>query len=128
MNAFNTNISIINKFCNYFKESFSKKQFSVFKLFIYALIKEYKQVNLSSLSKALNLDYQKLQYFLSDSKWNYHQLNEKRIKLLKNQRTTGFSKDGLLIIDDTGILKPYASQTEGAQYQHCPALGKRGCL
>lgn len=43
--------------------------------------------------------------------------------MLKNQRTTGFSKKGVLIIDDTGVLKPYARKTEGAVYQHCPVLG-----
>ena len=116
-------ISIINKFCENFKGLFSKKGFSVFRLLVYALINEYKRVNLSSLSKTLDLDYEKLQYFLADSKWNDQQLNEQRIKLLKSQRTTSFSKDGLLITDHTGVLKPYAKNTEGVKYQHCPVLG-----
>jgi len=29
----------------------------------------------------------------------------------------------VFIIDDTGVLKPYASKTEGMAYQHCPVLG-----
>lgn len=123
MNTFNASISIINKFCNNFKETFSKKQFDVFQSFVYGLIQDYKRVNLSAISKTLNIDYQKLQYFLSESDWNYDELNAQRIQVLKNQRTTGFSKNGLLIIDDTGVLKPYASKTEGARYQHCPVLG-----
>lgn len=117
-------VSIINKFCNNFKDLFSNKQFSVFRSFIYALINEYKRVNLSSIASALNLNYDDLQYFFSDSKWDYQKINEERIKLLRNQRTTGFSKDGLLIIDDTGVLKPYALNTEGVKFQHCPVLGK----
>ncbi|MBL7198192.1 MAG: hypothetical protein ISS47_08830 [Candidatus Omnitrophica bacterium] len=99
MSGFIPSVGIINRFCDNFKELFSKKQFSIFRLFVYALIKDYKRANLSSVAKTLNLDYEKLQYFFSDSQWNYTQLNDKRIELLKGQRTTGFSKDGLLIID-----------------------------
>jgi SRSO17 transposase len=63
--------------------------------------------------------------FLPDySKRSYLALNEKRLELLKNQRTTGFSKDGLPIIDDTVAFKPYAQNTEGAKYQRCPVLGE----
>jgi len=123
MSRFDTSVSIINKFCEYFKGSFSKKQSVAFKAILYALVNEYKRVNISSLANTLQLDYEKLQYFLSDSKWNYETLNSKRIELLKNQRTTGFGQDGLLIIDDTGVLKPYAQDTEGVAYQHCPVLG-----
>lgn len=123
MNNFNRRVSIIDKFAQHFKGQFSKKQFVAFTALLYALINEYKRVNLSSLAKALDTDYEKLQYFLSDSKWNYEALNAQRIELLKSQRTTGFSKEGVLIIDDTGVLKPYASKTEGVAYQHCPILG-----
>jgi len=105
MSHFSASVSIINKFCDNFKDLFSKKQFSVFKLFAYALVNEYKRVNLSSIAKTLGVDYEKLQYFISDSQWDYDLLNNKRINLLKNQRTTGFSKEGILIIDDTGVLK-----------------------
>jgi len=122
MSHFSASVSIINKFCDNFKDLFSKKQFSVFKLFAYALVNEYKRVNLSSIAKTLGVDYEKLQYFISDSQWDYDLLNNKRINLLKNQRTTGFSKEGILIIDDTGVLKPYAAKTEGVAYQHCPII------
>jgi len=52
---------------------------------------------------------------------DYESLNLKRLALLKRQRTTSFSKDGILAIDDTGSLKPYAEKTEGVSYQYCPA-------
>ena len=123
MNTFNASVSIINKFCDNFKKTFSKKQFQAFQTIVYGLILEYKRANISTITKALNADYQKLQYFLSEADWNYDELNAQRIQVLKNQRTTGFSKNGLLIIDDTGVLKPYAEKTEGARYQHCPVLG-----
>lgn len=123
MSHFSASVSIINTFCNNFKELFSKKQFAVFKSFVYALMNEYKRANLSSIATTLDVDYEQLQYFFSDSQWDYQALNEKRINLLKSQRTTGFSKNGLLIIDDTGTLKPYAAKTEGVKYQHCPVVG-----
>jgi len=88
----------------------------------YAMLKDYKRLNLSSLAKELPIDYQTLQYFLADSHWNYESLNTARINVLRKQRTTGFSKDGVLAIDDTGSLKPYAKKTEGVSYQYCPSV------
>jgi len=60
----------------------------------YAMLKDYKRLNLASLAKELPINYQTLQYFLAESKWNYESLNATRIKVLRTQRTTGFSKDG----------------------------------
>ena len=122
MSLFNVNISIINKFCNNFKDNFSNTQFHAFAMLPYAMLKDYKRLNLSSLAKELPIDYQALQYFLADSRWNYESLNAARINLLRKQRTTGFSKDGVLAIDDTGSLKPYAKKTEGVSYQYCPSV------
>jgi len=122
MNILRTDVSIINKFLGSFKELFSNKQFGMFKMFVYAMLKDYKRLNISSLSKELPADYQALQYFFSDAQWSYEKLNIKRINILRNQRTTGFSKEGILAIDDTGSVKPYAKKTEGVAYQHCPLL------
>ncbi|MBU0694536.1 MAG: hypothetical protein KKC11_07730 [Candidatus Omnitrophica bacterium] len=98
MNILQTNVSVINNFLFKFKELFSNKQFSMFQSFIYAMLRDYKRLNLSSLSKQLSSDYQALQYFFSDSDWSNDNLNIKRINILKKQRTTGFSKDGVLAI------------------------------
>ena len=122
MNIFETNVSIINKFLDNFKEPFSNKQFACFKMSVYGMLKDYKRLNLSSLSKELPLNYQQFQYFFSDSKWNYEDLNNIRINILKRAKATGFSKDGILAIDDTGSVKPYAKKTDGVAYQHCPSL------
>jgi len=122
MSLFNVNISIINKFCDYFKDNFSNTQFRAFAMLPYAMLKDYKRLNLSSLAKELPIDYQALQYFLADAHWNYESLNATRIKILRKQRTTGFSKNGVLAIDDTGSLKPYAKKTEGVSYQYCPSV------
>jgi len=122
MSLFNVNVSIINRFCDYFKDNFSNTQFRAFAMLPYAMLKDYKRLNLSSLAKELPIDYQALQYFLADSRWNYEALNAARINLLRKQRTTSFSKNGVLAIDDTGSLKPYAKKTEGVSYQYCPPV------
>lgn len=122
MSLFNVNISIINRFCENFKGNFSNTQFHAFSMLPYAMLKDYKRLNLSSLSKELPINYQALQYFLADSRWDYESLNTARINLLRKQRTTGFSKNGVLAIDDTGSLKPYAKKTEGVSYQYCPSV------
>lgn len=91
-------------------------------MFVYSMLHDYKRLNLSSLSKNLPLDYQQFQYFFSDSKWNYEDLNNLRINLLKKSKTTGISLEGVLAIDDTGLVKPYAKKTDGVAYQYCPSL------
>jgi len=125
MSLFNVNISIVNRFCDYFKDNFSNTQFRAFAMLPYAMLKDYKRLNLSSLAKELPINYQALQYFLADSRWNYESLNRTRINILRKQRTTGFSKDGVLAIDDTGSLKPYAKKTEGVSYQYCPVIKEK---
>jgi SRSO17 transposase len=122
MNIFQANVSMINKFLDNFKEPFSNKQFSTFKMFLYAMLPDYKRLNLSALSKNLPINYQQFQYFFADSKWNYEDLNNLRINTLRKGKTTGFSKEGILAIDDTGSVKPYAKKTDGVAYQHCPSL------
>ena len=66
------------------------------------------------MAKAAHTDYQKLQYFFSDSQWDLQAIKQKRLEIIQNQRTTASTKDGLLAIDDTGCPKPYAKNTEGA--------------
>lgn len=125
MNILRLDVSVINKFLANFKELFSDKQFTYLKMFVYAGLKDYKRLNLSALGKELSCNYQALQYFFSDAKWDYENLNKKRINVLKRQRTTGFTKEGVLAIDDTGSLKPFAKKTEGVAYQHYPTLKQR---
>lgn len=125
MNILRTDVSMINKFLRNFKELFSNKQFRMLAMFVYAMLRDYKRLNLSALSQELPVDYQALQYFFSDAQWDYEQLNNKRINTLRRQRTTGFTKEGILAIDDTGSLKPHAKKTEGVAYQHCPSLKDR---
>lgn len=124
MPILNPHINFIDKFLSAFQPAFSKKQFSLFKSFIYAMFSDYKRLSLSAVSNNMALNYQKLQYFFSESDWNINQLNNIRLKIIQNQRTTQATNNGVLAIDDTACPKPYALKTEGAKFQHCAPLGR----
>lgn len=122
MSIFGANISLLNKFLKHFASCFSKKQMTVFTLVIYALFKDYKRNSLDAMAKATHTDYQKLQYFLSDSRWDLQTIRQKRLEIIQKQRTTATTKNGLLTIDDTGCPKPFTKNTEGAKWQYCGPL------
>ena len=122
MGIFNTDISLLNKFLQNFASCFSKKQFAIFTLAIYVMFKDYKRNSLYEMAKIANTDYQKFQYFFSDSKWNLQSINNKRLALIENQLTSASTNDGILAIDDTGCPKPYAKKTQGAKWQYCGPL------
>ncbi|MBI2557647.1 MAG: hypothetical protein HYW13_09650 [Planctomycetes bacterium] len=52
----------------------------MFTLLVYALFKDYKRNSLDAMAKAIHTDYQKLQYFFSDSKWDLQAAKQKRLK------------------------------------------------
>ena len=81
-------------------------------------------MSLSAIANNTALNYQNLQYFFSEADWDTKELNDIRIKILQNQRTTKANKDGVLAIDDTACPKPHAKKTEGAQVQYCGCLGR----
>ncbi|BBO16252.1 conserved hypothetical protein [Candidatus Brocadia pituitae] len=124
MSIFGANISLLNKFLKHFSSCFSNKQMAMFTLAIYALFKDYKRNSLEAMAKATHTEYQKFQYFFSDSVWDIPALKRKRLEVIHKQRTTAFTKDGLLAIDDTGCPKPFAKKTEGAKWQYCGPLKK----
>jgi hypothetical protein len=53
MSLLDVTISIINRFCDNFKENFSNTQFRAFAMLAYAMLKDYKRLNLSALAKEL---------------------------------------------------------------------------
>ena len=95
---------------------------AMFTLVIYALFKDYKRNSLDAMAKATHTDYQKFQYFFSDSKWDIQAIKRTRLEIIQKQRTTAPTKEGLLAIDDTGCPKPFAKKTEGAKWQYCGPL------
>jgi hypothetical protein len=83
------------------------------------MLAEYKRNCLSSMASNINLDYQRLQYFLPESRRGLDKLNNKRLQVIERQRTAKSTYDGILAIDDTSAPKPYAKNTQGVRYQHC---------
>ncbi len=71
-----------------FTPCFTKKQMAVFVLVIYAMFKDYKRNSLEAMAKSSNIDYQALQYFMSDSKWNMQAIKQERLEIIQKQRTT----------------------------------------
>ncbi len=96
----------------------------VFREFIYAMFVDCKRMSLVSIANNTTINYQKLQYFFSESGWSIQGLNDIRIKILQNQRTTRANNKGILAVDDTACPKPHAQNTEGASVQYCSCLGK----
>ncbi len=122
MSIFRANIAVLNKFLDNFAPCFTKKQLAIFILIIYAMFKEYKRNSLQAMAQAVHTDYQKLQYFFSESKWDLQAIKQKRMDIIQKQRTTAITKDGILTIDDTGCPKPFAKNTEAAKWQYCGSL------
>jgi len=118
----------MEKFLSHFQPIFSAKQWSIFRPLIYSMFFDYKRLSLSALANKSNISYQNLQYFTSDSKWSIKDINNIRLRLLQNHKTTASTTKGVLAIDDTACPKPYAQKTEGAQFQHCsPARKEENC-
>lgn len=124
MPIINPRIRFIENFLSHFKIAFSKTQMSIFREFIYAMFADYKRLSLATIANNTSINYQKLQYFFSESNWSAKELNDIRLKLIQNQRTTQANLKGVLAIDDTACPKPYANKTEGAQVQHCGTSGR----
>ena len=118
-------IKFIDKFLKHFDGLFStKNQRTLFREFIYAMFKDYKRLSLAAIADSTHINYQKLQYFFSERSWDIKALNDVRVALLQNQRTTRAYHKGVLAIDDTACPKPYAEKTEGAKFQYCGPLGR----
>lgn len=118
-------IRFIEKFLANFNSVFSTNhQRAIFREFIYGLFSDYKRLSLAAVANNTHMNYQRLQYFFSESRWSVKELNDIRLRLLQNQRTTKANNKGVLAIDDTACPKPYAEKTEGAQVQYCGCLGR----
>jgi len=119
-------LKFVEKFLSKFDSCFSTThQRLIFKKFIYAMFNDYKRMPLAAIARNTDLNYQKLQFFFSEANWNIKELNDIRLRLIQNQRTTRAYNNGVLAIDDTAIPKPYAQKTEGAQFQYCGAVGRQ---
>lgn len=96
---------------------------SALRSLVYAMFYDYKRLSLAAVARKTHLNYQKLQYFFSESAWDINQLNDVRLNILQNQPTTRATPNGVFALDDTACPKPYAKNTQGAQFQYCGSLG-----
>jgi len=55
---------------------------------VYGMFFDYKRLSLFAISRKINIHYQKLQYFFSESSWDINKLNDVRLGILQNQSTT----------------------------------------
>jgi hypothetical protein len=118
-------IRCIDQFLNRFQPLFSKTQMHALRQLVQAMFLDYKRLSLSAVSKRTSYNYQRLQYFFSESTWDIDALNAVRLKIIQNQNTTRATINGVMAIDDTAVPKPYAQKTEGASFQYCGCLGHK---
>jgi len=109
---------ILTRFLNRFDDVFTKPAFISFSIYVSGLFLQLKRTSIQSISaNTLRSQYENLQYFISESKWDTEQLNNRRIAILQSNRATKTSNKGVLVIDDSGCKK-WGCKTEGAIKQH----------
>jgi SRSO17 transposase len=76
MGHVHANIRFIENFLVKFKPIMSNAQFAALRDIIYGSFFDYKRFSLAAVSQKTHSNYQKLQYFFSDSDWSARQLND----------------------------------------------------
>jgi len=118
INFIATNPPVLQKFLNKFKDVFTKPTFLSFSFYVNGLFLQLKRTNIQSITENLiHANYENMQYFISEAKWDQEQLNNRRIQILQSNHTTKSSRKGILSIDDTGCKK-WGYKTEGVAVQH----------
>lgn len=102
---------------------FTKAAFVSFCFYSQGLFLELKRTNIQAIGfKTPQSNYEKLQYFISEAKWDHEELNNRRINLLQACRATKSCTKGVLVIDNSGCKK-WGLKTEGAKVQYYPTEG-----
>jgi SRSO17 transposase len=93
-----------------------------FSVYVSGLLVELSRHSIGAIAaKSPVCSYARLQYFLSDAKWDHEQLNALRLKALHAHKVTSSSNSGIVAIDDTGARKSrHTKNTDGAKYQYFP--------
>lgn len=79
-------LNFVERFLGHFSPIFTKNQMALFKSFIYAMFSDYKRLSLSAIANNTVLNYQRLQYFFSESCWSIKELNDMRLRLLQSPK------------------------------------------
>lgn len=118
INFIATNPPVLQRFLNKFKDVFTKPTFLSFSFYVNGLFLQLKRTNIQSITaNIIQANYENMQYFISEAKWDQDELNSRRIQILQSNRTTKSSHKGILSIDDTGCKK-WGYKTEGVAVQH----------
>jgi SRSO17 transposase len=75
------------------------------------------------ITGAQHRDVQRLQWFLSESTWDHQQVNQRRVRLLREQAATAPHDGGALVINDTGDRKDGTATAHVAR-QYLGSVGK----
>lgn len=79
--------------------------------------------NTEPVAGAQRKEAQSLQWFLSESGWDQHEVNERRLELLLEDPTTAPSEEGVLVIDEHGDRK-WGKHTAHVGKQWLANIGK----
>jgi hypothetical protein len=113
--------SFYKKFDNIFSEP---SQRANFRLYGTGLMLEIKRKNIWYMSEhIIDSDYQPMHHYMHDSPWYENGLNDQRVDILDNNRSTKSCDDGYAIIDDTGNPKS-GDSTHATRKQWMGSLGK----
>jgi len=109
------------KFDNIFSEPSQRVNF---RLYGTGLMLEIKRKNIWYMNEhIIDADYQPMHHYMHDSPWHENGLNDQRVDMLDNNRSTKSCDDGYGIIDDTGNPKS-GDSTHAARKQWMGSLGK----
>ena len=112
----------VNHYSRYFKDIVGSCLYDSFKSYLTGLIilSKHRISDIANISK-LKISYEQLQYFLSDSDFDYELLNQRRINLLENNpKTSSKTEQGIGIVDDSLSHKTGLSiEAVGKHFDHC---------
>lgn len=113
------------RWCQKFDLSFkTKAQRREFRHYLAGLLGETERKNITQISNNLiGVKYNRLHHFMTDSKWDYEQLNQQRIKIINQCRQTKIPRLFSLILDDSGHRKS-GNFTDGVGRQYIGEIGK----
>jgi hypothetical protein len=75
------------------------------------------------ITGAQHREVQRLQWFLSESAWDYQQVNDQRVRMLREDPATAPHDRGVLVVDDTGDRKDGTATAHVAR-QYLGSVGK----
>ena len=92
---------LLKNFLNKFNDQFTKPAFLSFCIYINGLFLKHKRASIFTIaSETIDSNYENLQYFISEAKWNPEEVNDCRIEILQKNRTTKSTSKGALVLDD----------------------------